>query len=113
MKRGELWWADLPEPVGSEPGYRRPVLIISDDSFNQSKIRTVLAVSLTSNLKLRRAPGNLFLTAQETGLSRDSVLNVSQIVTLDKEFLESRIGRLAENVLENVESGLKLVLGLA
>ena len=113
MKRGELWWADLPEPVGSEPGYRRPVLIISDDSFNQSKIRTVLAVSLISNLKLRRAPGNLFLTAQETGLSRDSVLNVSQIVTLDKEFLGSRIGRLTEDVLENVESGLKLVLGLA
>ena len=113
MKRGELWWADLPEPVGSEPGYRRPILIISDDSFNQSKIRTVLAVSLTSNLKLRRAPGNLFLTAQETGLSRDSVLNVSQIVTLDKEFLGSRIGRLTEDVLENIESGLKLVLGLA
>ena len=113
MKRGELWWADLPEPVGSEPGYRRPVLIVSDDSFNGSAIRTVLAVSVTSNLKLRRAPGNLFLTAQETGLSRDSVLNVSQIVTLDKEFLESRIGRLTEDVLENVESGLKLVLGLA
>ncbi len=113
MKRGELWSADSPDPVGSEPGYRRPVLIVSDDAFNESAIRTVLALSVTSNLKLRRAPGNLFLAAPETGLSRDSVLNVSQIMTLDKAFLEERIGRLAEDLLDHVERGLKLVLGLA
>ena len=113
MKRGELWWADLPEPVGSEPGYRRPVLIVSDDNFNRSAIRTVLVVPLTSNLKLRRAPGNLFLASQETGLSRDSVLNVSQIMTLDKEFLGERIGKLTEDLRDHAERGLKLVLGLA
>lgn len=79
MKRGELWWADLPEPVGSEPGYRRPVLIVSDDNFNRSAIRTVLIVPLTSNLNVRRAPGNIFLASQETGLGRDSVLNISQV----------------------------------
>ena len=113
MKRGELWWADLPEPVGSEPGYYRPVLIVSDDTFNRSAIRTVLVVPITSNLNLRRAPGNIFLSAQETGLSRDSVLNVSQIMTLDKEFLGEPIGRLTRDLLKNVEGGLKLVLNLS
>ncbi len=113
MKRGELWWANLPEPVGSEPGYRRPALIVSDDNFNRSAIRTVVIVPLTSNLNVRRAPGNIFLASQETGLSLDSVLNISQIMTLDKEFLEERIGRLAEDLLGNVERGLKLILSLS
>ena len=113
MKRGELWWANLPEPVGSEPGYRRPVLIVSADTFNRSAIRTVLIVPITPNLKLRRAPGNVFLSAQETGLPRDSVLNISQIMTLDKKFLGERIGRLTEDSLMNLESGLELVLGLS
>lgn len=112
VKRGELWWANLPEPVDSEPGYRRPVLIVSDDAFNRSAIRTVLVVVVTSNLKVRGAPGNLFLSVQETGLSRDSVLDVSQLMTLDKEFLGKRIGRLEEDLLKTVNSGLKLVLGL-
>ena len=87
-KRGELWWAQLPPPEGSEPRYRRPVLILSADSFNRSAIRTVVAVVVTSNTRLAAAPGNVFLTTTETGLGKDSVVNVSQIVTLDKAFLE-------------------------
>ena len=111
MKRGELWWADLPDPVGSEPGYRRPVLIASSDSFNQSAIHTVLVMPITSNLKLCRAPGNLALSALGTGLNRDSVLN-SQTMTLDKDFLGERMGRLTEEVIDHAERGLKLVLSL-
>ena len=82
MERGEVWWAELPDPVASEPGFRRPVVIVSSNAFNRSRIRTVLAVVLTSNLRLSEAPGNVLLAAAESGLPKDSVANVSQVVTL-------------------------------
>lgn len=110
-RRGELWWANLPPPEGSEPGFTRPVLVLSADAFNRSAIKTVVAVVVTSNLRLAAAPGNVFLAEAETGLSKDSVANVSQIVTLDKAFLGERIGMLPSGVLEQVERGVKLVLG--
>jgi len=111
-RRGDAWWAELREPIASEPGYRRPVLIISSDNFNQSRIRTVVAVILTANLRLEAAPGNLLLTAGETDLPKDSVVNVSQIVTLDKTFLIEKISRLEERVMLRVEEGLRTVLAL-
>jgi mRNA interferase MazF len=92
--RGEIWWAQLPDPIGSEPGYRRTVLIIQDDTFTQSRIRTVIVVIITSNIELANAPGNVLLPRESTGLPRDSVANVSQIFTVDKAFLTERIGTL-------------------
>lgn len=110
--RGEIWWADLPTPKGSEPGYQRPVLIVQSDFFNQSRIQTVLAVALTSNLRLAKAPGNVLLSAAKTGLPKDSVANVSQLVTLDKSSLLEPAGKLEPGVLARVEDGLKVILGL-
>ena len=112
MQRGELWWADLPTPRGSEPGNRRPVVIVQSDAFTRSGIRTVIVVPLTSNLRLGAAPGNVFLTARGTGLDRDSVINVSQAITLDKGFLRDRIGRVPIAKLCEVDEGLRLVLAL-
>ena len=90
VRRGDIWWASLPEPTGSEPGYRRPVVIVQADAYNRSRLATVVGVILTSNLSLAQAPGNVLLRRQITGLPRDSVANVSQIVTLDKSFLTER-----------------------
>ncbi len=112
IQRGEIWWASLPEPVGSEPGYRRPVLIVQSNDFNRSRIATVIAVVITSNTKLAQAPGNVFLPQKLTGLSKDSVVNISQVVTVDKRFLTERVGTLPSNVFEQVEKGLRLVLRL-
>src|SRR6185312_9021177 len=94
IKRGEIWWADLPEPRRSEPGYRRPVLVIQADSFNRSRIQTVIVAVITSNLGLAEAPGNVLLPARTSGLPRDSVVNVSQMLTLDRDYLSERAGRL-------------------
>ena len=113
MRRGEVWWADLDEPRGSEPGYRRPVLIVQADSFNRSRIATVLCVVLTSNLRLVDAPGNVLVSARAAGLPKDSVANVSQLITLDRAFLDEQIGRLPPRLMNAVDSGLKLVLGLS
>ena len=113
MKRGELWWANLSEPSGSEPGYKRPVLIVQADTFNESKISTVIAVIITSNLRLAQAPGNVLLPEKQTKLKKDSVANVSQIVTIDKSFLSEKIGKLNLNLFQQVEIGLKLVLQIA
>lgn len=110
MKRGEVWWVDLPEPAGSEPGCRRPVPIAQADDFNRSRLRTVLAAAITSNLAIARAPGNLPLPRRSAGLERESVVNVSQIVTVDKRFLMERAGRLSGSRLRLVEEGLRLVL---
>jgi mRNA interferase MazF len=110
--RGEIWWASLPEPIGSEPGYRRPVLIIQDDIFNQSRISTVIVVVITSNAQLAEAPGNAFLPSKATGLPRDSVANVSQVFTVDKKFLVERIGMLPEYLQEEIDEGLRTVLYL-
>lgn len=112
IKRGQIWWADLPEPRESEPGYRRPVIIVQSDDFNRSLIQTVIAVVVTSNLKLAQAPGNVFLPAKKTGLVKDSVANVSQMITLDKKFLTKQVATLSHQLLAEIEKGLKLVLAL-
>lgn len=112
VERGQVWWADLAEPAGSEPGYRRPVLIVQADAFNRSRIRTVVAVALTSNLRLVEAPGNVLVPAKASGLPKDSVANVSQVVTLDKDVLHDLAGRLRGPVMADVEAGLRLVLDL-
>ena len=112
IERGEVWWASLPEPSGSEPGYRRPVLIVQADAFNRSRLQTVVAVALTSNLRLVEAPGNVLVPAQASGLPKDSVANVSQVVTVDREFLTERAGRLRGRTFEAVEAGLRLALDL-
>jgi mRNA interferase MazF len=112
IHRGDVWWADLDEPVGSTPGYKRPVLVVQNDAFNASRIATVVAVVLTSNLRLVDAPGNVLLPSRATGLRKDSVANVSQIVTLDRSTLVERAGRLDQGVMREVGRGLRLVLSL-
>ena len=112
MQRGEIWWANLSTPRGSEPGYRRPVLILQQDDFNRSRIATVIAVILTSNLRLQLAPGNVLLNARDSGLPKDSVANVSQVVTLDKSVLTERVASLPAAKLQQIENGVRLVLGL-
>ncbi|MDB9312877.1 type II toxin-antitoxin system PemK/MazF family toxin [Spirulina sp. CS-785/01] len=112
MYRGEIWWANLPDPVGSSPGYRRPVLIVQDDTFNQSRISTVIVVVITSNTSLAEAPGNVLLPRKVSGLSKNSVINVSQILTIDKSFLVEYVGSLSEDLQEEVDEGLRTVLYL-
>lgn len=112
MKRGEIWWASLQKPVGSEPGYRRPVLIIQADAFNRSRINTVIAVVITPNLRLVQAPGNVRLSKRASGLKKESVVNVTQLITLDKCFLSERVGRIASSKQREVDEGLRLVLAL-
>ena len=112
MKRGEIWWATLPAPRSSEPGYRRPVLIVQSDAFNESAIHTVIAAAITSNLRLAAAPGNVILRKRESRLGKDSVINVSQLVTLSKESLVDRVGRIPPARIREVEGGLRLVLSL-
>lgn len=112
MRRGEVWWASMPEPAGSGPGYRRPYLIISANTFNASRISTVIAVVITSNVRLAQAPGNVHLPARGAGLSKPSVVNVSQVITIDKTFLTERVGRLKPGLLARVDDGLRLALSL-
>ncbi|MEL7331454.1 MAG: type II toxin-antitoxin system PemK/MazF family toxin [Cyanobacteria bacterium J06560_2] len=112
MYRGEIWWANLPRPEGSEPGYRRPVLVVQDDVFNQSPIGTVIVVVITSNTRLAEAPGNVLLARQASGLTRDSVANVSQVLTVDKTFLTERISSLPDYLQAEVDEGLRIVLYL-
>jgi mRNA interferase MazF len=111
ISQGDVWWAELDEPVGSEPGFRRPVLVVQGDDFNRSALRTVVAVSLTSDLRWASAPGNVRLTPRATGLPRDSVANVSQIDTLDNSILTERVGRLPAPKIELVLAGIDRVLG--
>ena len=112
MRRGEIWWAELPEPVGSEPGYRRPVLIVQSDDFNRSRIRTVITVVLTTNLRLAEAPGNVPVSKEDTSLPRDLVANVSQVITLDKVFLKERVSRVSDRIMMSIEDGIRTVLDL-
>ncbi len=112
MVRGEIWWASLPEPRGAEPGYRRPVLIVQANPFNRSQIQTVVVVILTKNLRLAEAPGNVRLPPDETGLSKTSVANVSQLYTLDRRFLAEAVGKLPLRWMQKVEVGLRRVLAL-
>ncbi len=111
ISQGEVWWADLTEPSGSEPGFRRPVVVVQSDSFNRSRIATVVCVALTSNLRWAEAPGNVLLSTKATGLPKDSVANVSQLVTLDKVSLTDRVGSLPDQKLELVLFGIDVVLG--
>ena len=109
--QGEVWWADLEEPSGYEPGFRRPVVVVQGDAFNRSRISTVVCVALTSNLRWAEAPGNVLLSAGITGLPKDSVANVSQIVTLDRAALTERVGALSEDKIGLVLLGVDIVLG--
>lgn len=111
ISQGEVWWAELPEPSGSEPGFRRPVVVAQGDAFNRSRIATVVCVPLTSNLRWAKASGNVLLTSKMTGLPKDSVANVSQIVTLDRASLTDRVGKLSNAKLDLVISGIDVVLG--
>jgi mRNA interferase MazF len=112
VERGQIWWADLGELAGSEPGFRRPVLVVQNDAFNRSRLKTVLAVVLTSNLRLVQAPGNVLIPAKSAGLPKDSVANVSQLMTIDRDFLTEPAGRIRGQLLKDVENGLRLVLAL-
>ncbi len=112
VQRGEVWWSELEEPRGSAPGYRRPLLIVQADSFNRSRIETVIAVALASNLHLVEAPGNVLLPKRSTGLSKDSVANVSQVITVDRNVLAQRVGRVPGTIMTAVDHGLRLVLDL-
>lgn len=112
VHRGEVWWADLAEPRGSEPGFRRPVLILQADSFNRSRLQTVIGLVLTSNVRLLDAPGNVLVTASASGLPKDSVANATQLVTMDRDYLEERAGKLPAKVMARVDRGLRLVLDL-
>jgi mRNA interferase MazF len=112
MRRGEVWWASLPPPIGSGPGYPQPVLVIQANEFNESRIKTAVAVVMTTNLRLAAAPGNVRCGTKETGLPRESVVNVSQVVTVDKTLFTERVGAVPTHVLIRVEDGLRRVLGL-
>ena len=112
MRRGEIWWASLGEPHGSAPGFRRPVLVVQSNDFNESAIRTSICAAMTSNMRLADAPGNVRVTRRVSGLPHDSVINVSQLITLDKQTLTENVGRLPAQSLRDVEAGIKLVLAL-
>lgn len=111
VAQGEVWWADLAEPIGSAPGYRRPVVVVQADELNRSRIETVVCIVLTSNLRWSIAPGNVLLPAKHSGLDRDSVANVSQIVTVDKRQLTERVGRVPKRQMEAIFFGVDLVMG--
>jgi mRNA interferase MazF len=109
--QGDVFWADLPDPVGSGPGWRRPVLIVQGNAFNRSRISTVVVVPLTSNLHLAEAPGNVLLSQRVTRLPKDSVANVSQVITIDRGLLTKRVGQVTAGALRLVLKGIDLVLG--
>ncbi|MEX2552108.1 MAG: type II toxin-antitoxin system PemK/MazF family toxin [Actinomycetota bacterium] len=112
VRRGELWWVDFADPVGSGPGYRRPAAVVSSDRFNRSRLATVIVAAVTSNLRLAEVPGNILLNKKNTGLPQDSVVNVSQLLTLDRSLLDERIGTLNTVHFRALNDGLRLVLSL-
>ena len=111
INQGDIWWADLPSPRGSEPGFRRPVLIVQQSPINYSEISTVICVPLTGNLRLANAPGSVFMPAAQTGLPKDSVANVSQVLTLDKRFLTDYVRTVSTSILTQVLDGIIFTLG--
>ena len=111
ISQGDVWWADLRDPTGSGPGFRRPVVVVQGDSLNRSKISTVVCVPLTSNLTWARAPGNVLLPANTAGLRKDSVANASQIIAVDRAFLTERVAKLPPRHFAQVMSGIDVVLG--
>jgi len=112
IKRGEIWWAELPDPTGSEPGYKRPLIVIQSNEFNNSNIGTVIAVVITSNIHLASAPGNILLPAKKSKLSKKSVVNVSQLITVDKSFFTEKVHSLSQKFMEQIDDGIRLVLKL-
>ena len=112
IQRGEIWWAELQEPTGSGPGYKRPLVVIQSDDFNKSRINTIIAVVLTTNINLADSPGNVLLPQKMTGLPKDSVTNVSRIITVDRYYLSHRIGILPAGTMRRIDDGLRLVLSL-
>lgn len=112
MQRGEIWWASLPAPAGSGPGYRRPVLIVQSDEFNKSSIRTTLVAAITSNTRLAAAPGNVQMPKRTGKLSRESVVNISQLLTVDRSLLTECAGRVSPQIMAQVDAGLRLVMSL-
>lgn len=112
MLRGEIWWADFREPRGSSPGYRRPVLIVQADPFNRSRIATIVVVAISSNPGIAKFPGNVKLTLTGSGLSKESVINVSQIAAIDRSELSKKVGRVSPATMSQVEEGIRLVLEL-
>jgi len=113
MTRGEIWWADFGIPYGSETGYTRPVLIVQDDSFNESKIKTIVVLPITTNLRLADAPGNVFIRKKESKLTKDSVIIVAQLYAIDRERFKEKISKVSKEIMAKVELGIKLVLGLS
>ncbi len=112
MRRGEVWWADLPDPVGSGPGLKRPVLVIQANPFNESRIATVIVAIITSNLGLAELPGNVRIGKAESGLPKPSVVNISQLLTLDRSLLSDRVKMLPSSCLVRIDEGIRLVLAL-
>ncbi len=112
MIRGEIWWADLGIPLGSEPGFKRPVIIIQDDAFNGSQIQTIIVASITTNSELADAPGNVYLEKEDSGLPKDGVINISQISTIDKRRLTEKVCVLSQSTMNEVTYGIKLILNL-
>jgi mRNA interferase MazF len=112
IQRGDIWWASLDAPNGSSPGFTHPLVIIQADDFNTSRINTIIGLVITSNVHLAEAPGNVFLEKTISKLPHDSVINVSQIVTIDKSYLREKVSRLPKAVLSEVSEGVKLVLAL-
>ena len=112
MIRGEIWWAEFGIPYGSEIGYTRPVLIVQDDSFNESRIKTVVVLPLTTNLRLLEAPGNVFLRKKESKLLDDSIIIVAQLYAIDRNRFKERVSKVTKEIMEQVEIGIKLVLGI-
>jgi len=112
MTRGELWWADFGVPFGSEPGYKRPVLIIQNDFFNRSKINTTIVIPLTTNLILADAPGNILITKNESKLKKDSVITISQIEVIDRQRLIEKITKVDRAIMEKIENNIIFVLGI-
>ena len=112
VNRGEIWWVDLAEPAASEPGFTRPVVVVQSDVFNRSRIGTVVVIALSSNIRLAAAPGNVLLSSRKSGLSKESVANVSQIITLDKQFFREKAGGLSLKTTQLIDEGIRLVLGV-
>ncbi len=112
MIRGEIWWADLGIPYGSEPGYKKPIMVIQDDAFNRSKIQTVIVAPITTNINLVDAPGNVSLDADKSGLPKNGVINISQISTIDKRRLTEKVGLLSQSLMAEIDYGIKLILNI-
>lgn len=110
IARDEIWWAELPDPIGSAPGHRRPVLVVQSDTFNRSRLATVTVLALAGNIRLVDAPGNVLIPARASGLPRDSVANVTQLLTINRELLTQRVGTLPAALVKQVNAGLRFAL---